>query len=56
MENRKKTLKVTFSQALSKSGIPTTNDLYGDAEENVYKEMVQKLCNIRIEEFLSSQK
>lgn len=56
MENKKKALKETFSQALSKSGIPMTNDLYGDAEENVYKEMVRKLCNIRIEGFLSSQK
>ena len=37
VENKKKTLKETFSQALSKSGIPMTNDLYGDAEENVYK-------------------
>ena len=27
---------------------------HGDAEDNVYNELVRKLCNIRIEELLSS--
>ena len=32
------------------------DDFYKIAEANVYDEMIRKLCNIRIEEFLSSQK
>ena len=29
-------------------------ELYEDAINNVYKEFVRKLCNIRIEEFMST--
>jgi hypothetical protein len=28
--------------------------MYGDAEENIYEDMVRKLINIRIEEFLAT--
>jgi type III secretory pathway component EscR len=32
----------------------TISDACNEAEENVYKEFVRKLCNIRIEEYFSS--
>lgn len=36
--------------------IPAENDLDHLAIDNVYEAMVRKLCNIRIQEFLSSLK
>ena len=35
--------------------IPAENDLDQLAIDNVYQDMVRKLCNIRVQEFLSAQ-
>ncbi len=54
---KKKTwLKDKFSTLVKDRFIPSQTELNDCAIENVYDEMVRKLCNIRIEEFLSSQK
>ena len=42
-----------YTKSLSEL-IPVENDLDPLAAENIYEEMIRKLCNIRIQEFLSS--
>ena len=42
--------------ALVHNRLPAENEICSSAFDGVYEEMVRKLCNIRIEEFLSSQK
>ena len=46
-------LKDTFGNLL-KRRLLSKYESIGDAENVVYRDMVRKLCNIRIEEFLSS--
>ena len=36
--------------------LPADSDVDDSAVDNVYNDMVRKLCNIRIQEFLTSQK
>lgn len=50
-------LKDYFFKLLSGQKIPCARSEFHDvAAKNVYKEMTRKLCNIRINEFMSSQK
>ncbi len=48
-------LKIDFIQALEKK-ITTETDVEKQAMDNVYNEMLQKLTNTRIQEFISSLK
>jgi hypothetical protein len=46
-------LKEQFKEKL-RERLSNNSEVHNEAEENVWKEFVRKLCNIRIEEFLSS--
>ena len=49
-------LKATFNKLLKERLLDDYEFIHGDAEDNVYNELVRKLCNIRIEEMFSSSR